>query len=139
MSITFDGTEYLGLGRARPTTEIGLADSVAHGLPVSTLDRLVRLLGDDALRFRFVPRPTLARRVRQKRLSAEESARVARVAGLYAMAREVWGSEAEARDFLHRRHPLLEDRTPLEVALATDLGARLVEKLLGRLQHGTAA
>lgn len=139
MSITFDGAEYLGLGRSRPTTEIGWADSVAQGLPVAALDRLVRLLGDDALRFRFVPRPTLARRVQQKRLSAEESARVARIAGLYAMAREVWGDDAEARAFLHRRHPLLEDRTPLDVALATDLGARLVERVLGRLHHGTAA
>lgn len=118
-----------------------MADDVAAGLPLAALETLIRGIapGDEGLRFAFVPRPTLARRQHTQRLSPEESARVARVARVFDMAREAWGSDAEARDFLRRRHPMLDDRTPLEVSLATDLGARLVEKILGRLIHGTAA
>ena len=124
-----------------PIKALAYADAVAAGLPLSALERLVRSLSpeDEGLRFAFVPRPTLARRQHQKRLSPEESARVARVAAVFDLAREAWGSDAEARAFLRRPHPLLEDRTPLELSLATDVGARIVENLLGRLMHGTAA
>jgi putative toxin-antitoxin system antitoxin component (TIGR02293 family) len=133
--------EVIGLAARRAGSEMAVADAVAQGLPVAALERLLRALDaeGDALRHAFVPRATLARRLREKRLSAEESARVARVAGVYAAALNAWGSEAEARTFLRRPHPLLEDRTPLEVSLATDLGARLVEKILGRLRHGIPA
>ena len=120
--------------------EIAAADQVAEGLPLAALDKLVRALSpeDASLRFAFVPRPTLARRQHTKRLSPEESARVFRVGRVFDMAREAWGSDAEARAFLRDRHPLLEDRTPLDVALATDVGARIVEGILGRLMYGTA-
>jgi putative toxin-antitoxin system antitoxin component (TIGR02293 family) len=141
LALTDDST-LLGLAplAGRP---LALAESVAAGLPLATLDRLLRAVapGEEALRYAFVPKATLARRAKARpaRLSAEESARVARVARIFALAREVWGSDVEARDFLRRRHPMLEDRTPLDVALETDIGARIVERILGRLAHGTAA
>lgn len=141
-AIRSDGTALLGLAPP-PGRPLALAERVAAGLPLVALDRLVRAVapGEEALRYAFVPKATLARRARAKpaRLSPEESARLARVARVYALAREAWGSEAEARDFLRRRHPMLEDRTPLDVALETDIGARIVERILGRLAHGTAA
>jgi putative toxin-antitoxin system antitoxin component (TIGR02293 family) len=129
----------LGLAEAQ-ATPLWVAEAVGQGLPMAALDNLVDLLApeDDSLRFAFVPRATLHRRGRTQRLSPEESAKVARVAAVFALAREVWGSDAEARAFLNRRHLLLDDRTPLEVALATDLGARLVEQILGQLHYGTA-
>ena len=129
----------LGLAETQ-ATPLWVAEAVGQGLPMAALDTLVELLApeDDSLRFAFVPRATLHRRGRTQRLSPEESAKVARVAAVFALAREVWGSDAEARAFLNRRHLLLDDRTPLEVALATDLGARLVEQILGQLHYGTA-
>ena len=129
----------LGLAEGQ-ATPLWMAEAVGQGLPMAALDNLVDLLApeDDSLRFAFVPRATLHRRGRTQRLSPEESAKVARVAAVFALAREVWGSDAEARAFLNRRHLLLDDRTPLEVALATDLGARLVEQILGQLHYGTA-
>ena len=129
------------LGFAEAQAPLRLAGSIEQGLPVAALDRLVALLSpnDDSSRFAFVPRATLARRARTQRLSPEESARLVRVAGVWTLAREIWGTDEDTRDFLNRRHPLLEDRRPLEVALATDLGARLVEDILGGLRHGTAA
>ncbi len=132
----------LGVGARMNRGALWMAETIRHGLPVAALDRVVKVIApeDQGLRFDFVPRATLARRMRTtQRLSAEESAKLARVASIYVLARDVWGSDEEVRDFLARRHPLLEDRTPLDVALATDIGARLVEAILGRLKYGTAA
>lgn len=117
------------------------AQQVQSGLPVRAVDRLAATIapGDNAMRWSFIPKATYARRVRTKRLSAEEGSRLARVAGVYAVARDVWGSDEAARDFLQRRHPLLDDATPFQVALGSDVGARLVERILGRLKYGSAA
>ncbi|BDG73877.1 antitoxin Xre/MbcA/ParS toxin-binding domain-containing protein [Roseomonas fluvialis] len=137
-----DDTALLGLAPP-PGRPLALAERVAAGLPIAALDRLMRAVApdEDALRYAFVPKATLARRAKARpaRLSPEESARIARVARVFALAREAWGSDAEARDFLRRRHPMLEDRTPLDVAIETDIGARIVERILGRLAYGTAA
>ncbi len=121
-------------------SDIATADQIAEGLPLAALDTLVRDLSpeDASLRFAFVPRPTLARRQHQKRLSPEESAKVVRVARVFDMARAAWGSDADARAFLRRPHMMLEGRTSLEVALVNDVGARLVERILGGLMYGTA-
>ena len=90
----------LGLAEAQ-ATPLWVAEAVGQGLPMAALDTLVELLApeDDLLRFAFVPRATLHRRGRTQRLSPEESAKVARVAAVFALAREVWGSDAEARAF----------------------------------------
>jgi putative toxin-antitoxin system antitoxin component (TIGR02293 family) len=138
-----DVTRMLGVTHpaGRPADPLRFAQQLQAGLPVRALDRLAAAIapGNATFRYTFVPKATLARRASSKRLSAEESAKLARVAGVYAVARDVWGSDEEARDFLTRRHPLLDDATPLTVSLGSDIGARLVERILGRLKHGTAA
>jgi putative toxin-antitoxin system antitoxin component (TIGR02293 family) len=141
MSAGVGVAEVLGLGAGKRGGPLWMAETIAVGLPVAALDRVVHMISpdDQGLRFRFVPRATLARRVRTKKLSGEESAKLARVAAVFVLAREVWGGDEEARGFMRRGHPLLEDRSPLDVAMATEIGARLVETILGRLQYGTAA
>ena len=47
--------------------------------------------------------------------------------------------EAEARAFLFRPHPMLDNRRPVDVVLASEFGRPLVEGILGRLSYGTAA
>lgn len=127
----------------RPASPLRLIAVLEQGLPTGTLDRVSRAVAPADARFkhRIVARATLARRRTREgdRLSAEESGRLARVAGLWAMAMDVWGGEEEARAFLFRAHPLLEGRPPIDVVLGSDLGARLVEDILGRLRHGSAA
>jgi putative toxin-antitoxin system antitoxin component (TIGR02293 family) len=95
---------------------------------------------DANFKYRVVSRATLDRRRKSegKRLSPEESERLARIAKLWAFAREVWRSDEEARAFLFRPHMLLEGRQPIEVAVKTEIGARLVEDILGRLEYGSA-
>jgi putative toxin-antitoxin system antitoxin component (TIGR02293 family) len=142
--------EVLGIGEAKsgPLSLMTLMSEVERGLPLAALDRVVRSLspGDGSFAFRLVPRATLARRRKQaaspeagSRLSADEGARVARLAEVWAFAREVWGSDEEARDFLFRPHPLLEGRRPVDVVLANEFGRPLVDAILGGLKYGSAA
>jgi putative toxin-antitoxin system antitoxin component (TIGR02293 family) len=128
-------TDLLGV-KHRKTGALTLAYSVEKGLPVSALDKFAtRVSPDDARRFsyRVVPKPTLERRRRDKQpLSLDESDRLARIAKVFAFGLEVFHDEAKVRSFLNRPHPMLDERPPLEIALATGPGADAVINLLGR-------
>ncbi|MBR0776217.1 DUF2384 domain-containing protein [Bradyrhizobium diazoefficiens] len=130
----------LGLRARTPETTLTLAASVEKGLPVSALDKLagrVSPLDARAFAHRVVPKPTLERRRKQKRpLTTDESDRLARVAKVFAFGLEVFRDEAKVRDFLNRPHPMLDERIPLELALATGPGADAVINLLGRTAYG---
>jgi putative toxin-antitoxin system antitoxin component (TIGR02293 family) len=143
-------SEVLGFRVRNPRLPMSLMTEVERGLPLTALDRLAKAVApDDAgFAFRMVSRATLARRRKAlatsrnaaaARLSAEESARVARLAEVWALARKVWGGDAEARAFLFRPHPMLEERRPIDVVLANEFGRPLVEGILGGLQYGSAA
>ncbi|CAN5496984.1 DUF2384 domain-containing protein [soil metagenome] len=109
---------------------------VAEGLPIQALDETAIYISGNAraattLKDRLVPRATRSRRTR---LKVTESERVERLARLMAMAEAVWEDEEDARAFMHEPHPLLDGRTPLEMA-ETELGARRVERLLMKLEY----
>jgi putative toxin-antitoxin system antitoxin component (TIGR02293 family) len=116
---------------------------IEGGLPVAALDRVASTVApkDAEFRYRLVPKATLARRknARRPRLSVEESDRLARIAGIWAHARAVWKDDDAARAFLFRPHPMLEGRRPIDAAVSTELGADLVDQVLGGLEHGSAA
>jgi putative toxin-antitoxin system antitoxin component (TIGR02293 family) len=119
-----------------------------HGLPLASLGGAHSVAPSDSkFAFRIVARATLARRRKslvvakdraESRLSAEESTRLARLAGVWAMALEVWGDEEAARRFMFEAHPLLHGRRPVDVVLENELGRPVVEGILGRLQYGSA-
>jgi len=143
-------SEVLGLRTKGLLLPMSLMTEVEKGLPLSALDRLAKVVAPDdaSFAFRMVSRATLARRRKALamsrgatagRLSAEESARVARLAEVWALARKVWGGDAAARAFLFRPHPMLEGRRPIDVVLANEFGRPLVEGILGGLQYGSAA
>jgi putative toxin-antitoxin system antitoxin component (TIGR02293 family) len=131
--------DLLGVKPKKAESALTLVYSVARGLPVSSLDRLAsRVSPEDARRFtyRVVPKPTLERRRKEKQpLSTEESDRLARIAKVFAFALEVFRDDAKVRRFLDSPHPMLDDKAPLEVALATGLGADAVINLLGRAAY----
>jgi putative toxin-antitoxin system antitoxin component (TIGR02293 family) len=124
-------------------TSLDLAKEVGRGLSVDAVDRLCRLVAPTVPGFRYqiISKATLSRRNRtaKRRLSREESDRLVRLARLWAFAVDVWGSAPAARRFLSEPHPLLGGRVPLDVATETEIGARTVEELLGRLKYGSAA
>lgn len=135
--------DLLGLKPRKPEnfTALDLAREVQSGLPVQSLHRLCTRIapGDMGWRFRIVAKATLARRQVAQRLSAEEGDRLTRTARVWSLAVDVWGSDDAARKFLQEPHPLLAGRIPADVITETEVGARAVEDLLGRLKFGSAA
>jgi len=94
-------------------------------LPLDQLSKLVR-----------IPVRTLSRRSVTKRLTPEESDRLLRASRVFVQALALFeGDVASARAWLSTPTPALDDRSPQDVA-STEVGAREVEKLIGRLEHG---
>ena len=110
-------------------------------MPVKTVDRVARLVapGDAQFKYRLVPKATLERRRATNRLSPEEGTRLARLAKVWAAARDVWGSDDAARDFLFRPHPMAEDQRPIDLVIQSEFGAELIADILNGLKYGTAA
>ena len=108
------------------------------GLPVQELndlqatlevpmEKLVPMLG--------ISKATLHRRKAEGKLDPAESDRVVRFAKLMGKAVEVMESEDNAREWLTSPQFGLGGAVPLEYA-ETEVGAREVENLLGRIEHG---
>lgn len=129
------------LGVPAPGGAFGLIARIEDGLPVKALDRLAGKLapGDAQFKYRLIPKATYERRKASHRLSSDEGERLARLARIWALAVDVWGGEADARDFLFRQHAMLEDRRPVDVVIQSEIGAGLVLEVLGGLKYGTAA
>ena len=114
-----------------------LERAVREGLPRRALQSVARRViapgaSVSAFVYGVVPPATFKRRAR---LTHEESERTERLARIAALAEQLWRNPQEARAFLNRPHPLLDDDTPLAVA-RTELGARRVERLLNDIEHG---
>ena len=126
------------LGRAvKSLTD--LAELVREGLPASSVLALAEKLdlGNAALSRKLgIPQRTMTRRLSQhSRLSAAESDRTVRLARVYATAVEMIGNKEKAVEWLRTPNRALAGERPLD-QLDTDLGAREVEDVLGRIAHG---
>ncbi len=118
------------------------------------IDRLVRrgvpteavghFLATSQLNFNLIENHVVARRTLKRRQAAAqpldlaESDRFVRLVRLVAAANDTFGDRQKAFAWMTRENRALEGRTPLSLA-ETDLGARSVETLLGRIGHGIAA
>ena len=132
----------LGLKYSHTVSLLGMSELIERGFPLDALTRLSRAVspGDRSFETRIVPAGTLKRRrQRQMLLNSAESERVQRVARAWAAAVNVYQSEALARQFLTRPHPMLERRAPLDVALQNTPGLEAVENMLARAKYGSAA
>jgi putative toxin-antitoxin system antitoxin component (TIGR02293 family) len=128
-------------GRLGLTSE-RLADlirSIKRGLPFSALDLLAAETGfsvSELAAAMGIPPRTLARRKTAGKLSADESERVVRVAGLFEKALALFdGDEAGAQRWMRLPKEALDGESPIEFS-STEIGAREVENLIGRLEHG---
>jgi len=82
-----------------------------------------------------IPDRTLSRRKQQDRLPPDESERIFRIGRLADLAENVLGGQTNAVRWLKEPNFALGDVTPLDMA-STEPGARLVEQLIGRIEHG---
>ena len=110
---------------------------IEDGLPLDALERVTRLLAPDDghFKYRLVPRATLERRKRGTlRLSSEEGMRVARLARVWNLAVEVWGSEDEVAAY----GVVLADRPvvrPQPAVVAERVAVGLLHRRPGRRAH----
>lgn len=83
-----------------------------------------------------IPPRTLARRKASGRLSAVESEKLLRLSNIVEKALELFeGDRAGALAWLSSAKKELEEQTPLDYS-RTEIGAREIENLIGRLEHG---
>jgi putative toxin-antitoxin system antitoxin component (TIGR02293 family) len=86
-----------------------------------------------------IPERTLARRKSKGKFTPEESERLLRLGTVFEQAVELFeGDRAAALRWLSAPRKALEGKTPLAYA-RTELGAREVEDLIGRLEHGVVS
>lgn len=85
--------------------------------------------------FLGMSRATLHRRKAQGKIARSESERLVRYQRLLKKAQEVFGDAASAREWLVQPQVGLGNAKPVEFA-RTEIGAREVENLLGRIEHG---
>ena len=115
-----------------------LVEVLRAGLPVSELNDLQATLAvpmEKLVPMLGISKATLHRRKAAGRLDQAESDRVLRFARLMGRAVEVLESEENARRWLTSPQFGLGGAVPLEYA-ETEVGAREVEDLLGRIEYG---
>lgn len=95
------------------------------GLPLDAISHVMR-----------TPRRTLARRKSAGRLHPDESERLLRLSILFEKAVALFeGDVTAARNWLSTPKKAFAGGTPLDMA-ESEIGAREVEDLIGRLEHG---
>lgn len=121
---------------------LALVEKLEQGLPYAAFERLQKTLSLTAGEFAKVlgiPARTLARRKVERRLTLEESDRLARVARAFAHAVDVYEGDADlAAQWMRERIPVLGGKRPIDL-LATEVGAVEVDRTLGQLEHGIVA
>ena len=130
--------DKLGLGVACDSTP-QLIDRINAGFPFSALKQFKQLTNfsmaeiADAMR---MPVRTLSRRAREKRLTPTESERLLRLSRLFEAAVELFEGDREgARVWFRQPRKALGGSSPMDMA-KTEVGAREVEDLIGRLEYG---
>ncbi len=125
---------------ARRIDEIGLADTISKGLAPGAAIALGKTLGGNLVVGGIIPEATFRRARKARRpLSREMSERLYEVGRVFEAARHAYGGDADdARAFLTRPHPMLDGRTPLDLARASSAGTDAVVNLLRRAEAGFA-
>lgn len=91
------------------------------------LEKIASVLG--------MSRATLHRRKVQGKIDKDESEKLVRYQRLLAKAQDVFGSAPSARAWLTQKQTGLGGAVPLDFA-KSEIGAREVENLLGRIEYG---
>ena len=125
------------LGRAL-SSERELREAIRVGFPPAVVEELMRASGltlkELASALDLSPR-SLQRRRRTGRLARYESDRLYRLARIVALANQYLGDHGRAMRWLKHPNRALGGLAPV-AAIDTELGARQVENILGRIAYG---
>lgn len=112
---------------------------VKQGVPVSVARRLQKEVGltqKDLARTLGVAHRTFVGRMKEKKFDEDESDRVLRLKRVFEQAVDTFeGDKRAAVGWLQSSNRALGGQVPLEL-LSTSTGARAVEQVLGRIEHG---
>lgn len=125
-------------GSASPLGVQALIELISAGFDADEVRKLsgfLRLKPEGMAPLLGISTPTLTRRMKAGKLSAPESDRLTRYARLAGMAACILGSADAARTWLRTPQFGLGGEVPLDFA-HTEIGAREVENLLGRIEYG---
>lgn len=116
-----------------------IMEKVLAGLDFTAAEKLRSRLGLNLTQFaeaiQIAPR-TLQRRRQSGHLNASESDRVLRLCRLFGRALELFENDEEAAtQWLLQPQRVFGNRSPLAIG-KTDIGARQIDDLIGRLEHG---
>jgi len=130
------GRKILGRSIRNPDD---LAHLIRKGLPATSVSALAEKLhvANTVLSRKLgIPQRTMTRRITENRAFTQaESDRIVRVARVYAHAVDMLGEAEKAVAWLQTPNRALGGAKPLD-QLDTDLGARAVEDILGRIAYG---
>jgi len=118
-----------------------LIESLRAGFPMSEFTQLLDLLKtpeEELARYLSMSQATLHRRKKSGKLTTPESERIVRFARLFGLSMEVFETKEATREWLKTPNPGVAGEPPLSYA-DTEFGAREVEYLLGRIDHGIFA
>ena len=121
------------------SNNLRVAEIVREGIPARALKSFADTLSlnlADMARFVVIPRRTLERRMAANALlRTGESERVVRLGRIFAKAKEVFEDSNEAANWLNEPLESFGGQTPLQLT-STEPGAREVEQIHGRIEHG---
>jgi putative toxin-antitoxin system antitoxin component (TIGR02293 family) len=110
-----------------------------EGFPISVLGSFRENWGFTVMELAgslAIPKSTLMRMLeRRRRMASGDSDRVYRLASILALAEQAIGDRKKAQRWLRQTNQVLGSQTPLH-ALETEIGARRVEQILGRIAYG---
>ena len=125
------------LGRTL-TTDHDMREAIRDGFPHAVVERLMRASGltlKELANALDLSARSLQRRRSGGRLARFESDRLYRLARIFALAQQCLGDHDRAVRWLKHPNRALGSLAPL-AAIDTELGARQVENVLGRIAHG---
>jgi putative toxin-antitoxin system antitoxin component (TIGR02293 family) len=126
------------LARKKDATATELIARIQQGLPLSIFPGLAKAMGitiENLCEATGIKLRTLRRRKHDGKFTPQESDRLYRIANLFNSAVTVFGGAEAARTWMCEPLFALSGSTPLEYC-KTGIGAREVEEILGRIQHG---
>lgn len=122
-------------------SDFDLMEAIEGGLPIAAVESVIRdgTFSAAEIHALVLPRRTFTHRKQKgQALTAEESDRLTRAVRLAGRAEEAIGNREKAARWLRKPNRALLGKRPLDL-LESDVGARMVEQVLGRIEFGLGA
>lgn len=122
-------------------SDFDLLEAIEVGLPIAAVESVIRdgTFTASEIHDLVLPRRTFTHRKQKgQSLTAEESDRLTRAVRIAGRAEEAIGDEEKAGRWLRKPNRALLGKRPLDL-LESDVGARMVEQVLGRIEYGLGA